>query len=215
LRRILDYVESEQVLLPDGDRLSGRRLRLVGSFLGMNPGLERLHWLLDDAWHGAQLSDEFLGAVWLATAFLGGPIYALQEFCYGQRSATNWAAARVMESLPEFAVDSDPLLLTGEMMFPWMFAEIRRLRPFAEVAEELARFPDWPVLYDPDRLSTNDVPIAAAVYFDDLYVDSGYQLETAAAVANMRTWVTNQWEHDGLLDAEVFRRLQRMTAGAV
>jgi hypothetical protein len=59
------------------------------------------------------------------------------------------------------------------------------------------------------------VPVAAAVYFDDLYVDADYQLETAAAVPNLRTWVTNQWEHDGLQDPQVLRRLRDMTAGVV
>jgi hypothetical protein len=120
-----------------------------------------------------------------------------------------------MQTLPEFASDAEPLLLTGEMMFPWMFEDIRLLRPFREAAEELAQFADWPALYDPERLAANEVPAAAAVYFDDLYVDSGYQLDTVAEVGNMRAWVTNQWEHDGLLDAEVFRRLRNMTSGVV
>jgi pimeloyl-ACP methyl ester carboxylesterase len=215
VRRIADRLAADDVRLPDGDRLTVRRLRLLGSMLGMNPGMERLHWLLDDAWHGSRLSEEFLASVWLSTAYLDGPIYALQEFCYGQGSATRWAAERVMQSLPEFAPEADPLLLTGEMMFPWMFEDIRLLRPFREAAEELAQFADWPVLYDADQLARNDVPVAAAVYFDDLYVESGYQLETAAVVGNMRAWVTNQWEHDGLLDADVFRRLRDMTAGVV
>ena len=42
------------------------------------------------------------------------------------------------------------------------------------------------------------MPVAAAVYFDDLYVDAGLQLETARAVGNLHTWVTDEWEHDGV-----------------
>lgn len=40
--------------------------------------------------------------------------------------------------------------------------------------------------------------MAAAIYFDDLYVDSGLSLQTAAYIPNLRPWVTNEFEHDGL-----------------
>ena len=56
------------------------------------------------------------------------------------------------------------------------------------------------------------MPVAAAVYFDDLYVDSGLQLETAAAVGNLQPWVTNEWEHDGIRASgdRVVRRLLQL-----
>jgi predicted phosphohydrolase len=61
------------------------------------------------------------------------------------------------------------------------------------------------------------VPVFAAVYFDDMYVDAGLQLETARAVGNVRTWVTNEFEHDGLRkDGErLLGRLLDMRAGRV
>jgi proline iminopeptidase len=76
--------------------------------------------------------------------------------------------------------------------------------------EVLAARPQWSPLYDVDRLAANDVPVAAAVYFDDMYVDSGLQLDTAARVGNVQAWVTNEYEHDGLSSDRVFRRLTEL-----
>jgi hypothetical protein len=117
----------------------------------------------------------------------------------------------------QFARDADPLLFTGEMMYPWMFREISALKPFAGAAEILAETDDWPPLYQPARLAANEVPVAAAVYFDDMYVDSGLQLQTAATVGNTRVWVTNEFEHNGLRAAgeRVLGRLMDMAAGRV
>ena len=105
-----------------------------------------------------------------------------------------------------------PLRFTGEMFFPWMFEEIRLLRPFGPAVDVLQRRTDWPARYDHARLAANEVPVVAAVYFDDLYVDADLQLQTASEVANLTTWVTDEWEHDGVgaSGGEVVRHLQRM-----
>jgi len=55
--------------------------------------------------------------------------------------------------------------------------------------------------------------VVAAVYADDLYVDAGLSLETAGAVGNVRTWLTNEHEHDGLRRGNVLHRLLDMLAG--
>jgi pimeloyl-ACP methyl ester carboxylesterase len=213
LRRIADHLDSNDIRLPDGDRLTTRRLRLLGQGMGFSDGFEKLHWLLEDAWHGDQLSEHFCYEVMLLTGFVEGPIYALQEFTYAQGGASRWAAQREYERHPEFAESADPLLLTGEMMFPWMFEDIRALRPFGEAAELLAARDDWPVLYDAATLARNTVPLIAAVYYDDLYVDSNLQLQTVNQVGAARAWVTNEYEHDGLADERVIKRLFDMAAG--
>jgi pimeloyl-ACP methyl ester carboxylesterase len=216
VRRIADHLAETDVRLPDGDRLTARRLRLLGNGFGMSSGFAEVHWLLDEAWHGPELSDTFRSEVMRLTGFVDLPLFALQEFTYGQSGIpTAWAAARALDRYPAFAADADPLLFTGEMMYPWMFEEIAALKPFAAAADILARADDWPVLYDLDRLAANEVPVCAAVYADDMYVDAGLSLETAAAVGNVRTWLTNEHEHDGLRTSgeAVLGRLMDMAAG--
>lgn len=79
-----------------------------------------------------------------------------------------------------------------------MFETDPALRPLRETAELLAARTDWTPLYDRDRLAANEVPVAAAVYHDDMYVDAGHSLRTARTIRGLRTWVTDEYEHDGL-----------------
>jgi len=215
VRMIADRLEAEDVRLPDGDRLTARRFRLIGNAFGMSDGFEKTHWLLEEALTGGEFTDRLLYDVMAATGFVDTPIWALQEFCYGGPGvATAWAAQRAYDADPRYAPDADPPLFTGEMMYPWMFEEIAALRPFAEAAELLAAYDEWPALFDTERLAGNEVPLAAAVYADDLYVPADLQLRTIARTGNARAWVTNEYEHDGLRrDGRVLTRLMDMAAG--
>ena len=216
VRRIADHLAAHEVGLPDGSRLTPERFRLIGSIFGMSYGFEHVHWLLDTAWDGDVLADRFLQSVMVETSYAQGPIYALQEYLYGAPGApTGWAADREIARRPEFAAGADPVLFTGETMFRWMFDQIPLLRPFAEAADVLAAVDDWPALYDLDRLAGNDVPVVAAVYFDDMYVDADLSLDTARRVGSVRPWVTNEYEHDGLRTGAVIERLTDMLAGKV
>ena len=216
IARVCDILDGSCVLLPDGDRLTVRRLQILGIDFGMAPGFERVHFLFDEAFADRaedRLSDTFLASVQALTSYDDNPLFALlQESIYGGgEGATGWAAARIGAEHPEFGTDRRPLLFPGEMMFPWMFREIRSLRPFEAAAEALAAHPAYERLVDPVRLAANGVPVAAAVYFDDLYVDCGLSLETAGRIGNTQAWVTNEYEHDGLrASPAVFARLRDM-----
>ena len=95
-----------------------------------------------------------------------------------------------------------------------MFDEVRLLKPFAPAVHELAARTEWSRLYDVERLAANDVPLAAAVYFDDMYVDSGLQLDTLSRLGSSHAWVTHEYEHDGLGDPRVLRRLRELVRDA-
>src|SRR6266702_531827 len=120
--------------------------------------------------------------------------------------------------LLETALDgTGPVLFTGEMIYPWMFRSDPVLRPLAEAAEILAEHDAWPALYDPARLGANEVPVAAAVYYDDMYVPLQFSVETAARIRGLRRWVTSEYEHDGLRlgRGAVLDRLIGMVRGTV
>ncbi|HET6358477.1 alpha/beta fold hydrolase [Streptomyces sp.] len=217
LRKIADLLAATEVRLPNGDRLTTRRLRTLGLALGMGDGFERIHWLLDESLDPeGELSDTFLHQVMALTGFTDNPLFAvMQETLYGQGAGSSgWAASRALADLPEFAEDADPLLLTGEMIYPWMFRDIAGLRPFADAADLLADRADWPPLYDPRRLAANQVPLSAIVYHDDMYVDAALSLRTAREVGGTRVWITNEWEHDGVTASggRVLARLMNLAA---
>jgi pimeloyl-ACP methyl ester carboxylesterase len=223
-RGIAGYLASHHVRLPDGSPLTAERFQSIGGMLGGSAGTHELHYLLEDPWDGdGGLSDGFLAEVARRTSFAGIPLYAvLHEACYAQGRATGWAAQRVRAEFPAFdparAVDGgDPLLFTGEMVYPWMIDADPVLRPLREAAELLAQRDGWPPLYDPARLAANEVPTAAAVYHDDFYVPAPLSLRTAAAVRGLRTWVTSEWEHEGLRisGGKVLGRLIALSNGDV
>jgi hypothetical protein len=96
---------------------------------------------------------------------------------------------------PEF--DDDPELFTGEHVFPWMFEDYGALRPLQEASKQLAEH-ERPRLFDPGRLARNEVAASSIVYADDMYVERTLSEATAASIRGLRTWVTNEYEHDGL-----------------
>ncbi|MDP9346192.1 MAG: aminopeptidase, partial [Actinomycetota bacterium] len=132
------------------------------------------------------------------------------EACWADGGATRWAADRL---LPE-AIAEQPELFTGEHVYPWMFEEVSALQPLGEAAHLLADHA-WPRLYDPGVLAANEVPVAAAIYAWDMYVERALSEETAALVGNLRPWITSEFEHNGLrADAgRVLGRLIDMTRG--
>jgi pimeloyl-ACP methyl ester carboxylesterase len=204
VRSLLERLDAEEVLLPDGDRLTARRFRQLGHLLGTSDGAERLHYLLERD----PDSPAFRYDVAAALPFSGrNPLYAvIHESSYADGHATRWSAQRTRPA--EFA--DDPTLLTGEHVYPWMFEDYRALAPLRDAAAVLAEHP-WPRLYDAELLRECEVPCAAAVYADDAYVDRDFSEETAALIPTMRPWLTNEYEHNGLR-ADGARILDRLIA---
>jgi pimeloyl-ACP methyl ester carboxylesterase len=227
-RRIAEYLAEHEPVLNGGYRLTVEAFQSLGILLGGTDGSDRLHYLLEDAFvrtpAGVELSDAFQEDVQATLSYAGHPLYALvHEAIYGQDARpTNWSAERVRGEFPQFdaaktLADDGPLLFTGESVHPWMFDCDPALRPLRETAELLAARTDWAPLYDPARLAANEVPAVAAVYHDDMYVDTAHALRTARTVKGLRTWVTDEFEHDGLRAGapRVLDRLLAMLRGDV
>ena len=220
-RRVARHLAGTQVLLPDGAPLTVTAFQTLGDMLGQSTGSDELHYLLEGAFDGDRLSDAFLHGAYGHLTFATGPLYAaLHEACYAQGAATRWSAQRIRAEFPGFdpgpaLAGAEPLLFTGEMIYPWMFGQDPVLRPFQEAADLVAEFQDWPPLYDASRLAANEVPVAAAIYFDDMYVPRELSVPTAEAIRGLRPWVTSEYEHDGLRvsSGAVLRRLIDLAQG--
>jgi pimeloyl-ACP methyl ester carboxylesterase len=221
VRDIVKHLIDYEVRLPGGARLTARRFMQLGMAFGMSDGYEPLHYLIEEAFvdgmNDREINWNFLKTIEHEQFLETHPLYALlQEGCYTQCAASNWSADRIMREYPEFHLNTEgPLLFTGEMIYPSMFDEFPQLKPLKPAAEILAKKSDWPMLYDVARLRNNRLPIAAAVYYDDMYVPREFSEETAQIVPNMKLWVTNKYEHNGLrADGEVvLDRLLKMARG--
>jgi pimeloyl-ACP methyl ester carboxylesterase len=190
VRALRAHLDSHDVRLPSGDRLTGRRLRQLGNLLGMSAGAEELHYLLELPVD----SPAFRHDVEAALGFARNPLYALlQEACWADGGSTRWAAKRLLPA----EYEDDPELFVGEHVYPWMFEEYGALAPWREAAGILAAR-EWPRLYDADRLAANEVPVAAAIYAEDMYVERAFSEETAAHIRGLRPWLTNEYQHNGL-----------------
>ena len=219
IERVAAYLREHDVQLPDGSALSVRRFQTIGMALGARMSVPNVHYLLEEAFvegpDGPEPSHTFLNGMYTQLSFAAAPLYAvLHEPSYAQGAGTRWAADRLRPA--DFDPDASPLLLTGEMIYPWMFDDDPALRPFRDAAELLAQRDDWPALYDRTVLAANEVPAAAALYTDDMYVDAGFSEDTAAAVRGLRVWKTNAYEHDGLRETGyILDRLIKMVRGEV
>jgi len=222
-RRIAAYLAGKEVVLPSGAPLTVEAFQSLGHCLGTATGSHELHYLLDEAFDGDEISDDFRYRAESMLTFSAGPLYALlHEACYAQQEPTRWAAQRVRHSFGAFDAEaalegSDPVLFTGEMIYPWMFRTDPLLRPLADAAEILARHDSWPRLYDRARLSVNEVPAAAVIYYDDMYVPQQFSVDTATQIRGLQRWVTSEYEHDGLRvsGGVVLDRLIGMVRGTV
>mmetsp|Transcript_83 Transcript_83/g.218 ORF Transcript_83/g.218 Transcript_83/m.218 type:complete len:789 (+) Transcript_83:110-2476(+) len=123
--------------------------------------------------------------------------------------------------------DSDlPVLFFGEMVFPWMaddYSECGGVGCTA-LAHALAAKKDWGPLYDATqmRAALNDgrTRSAAAIYYDDIYVDFDCCMEVTARdgpLEKCKVYITNDYQHSGLRDdgATIFNKLYGMATGSI
>ena len=214
------------VKTPAGNVLSAKSLQSLGIRFGGAQCLESIHFMFESPFEvTGDLSYKFLKDYDNVVSIDTNIIYALLHeaiYCSGG-GPSGWAAESVRKeyeatTCPNFdaawAVNNGkPVYFTGEMIFPWMFDEIAQLRPLQEAAEILAMKDPWPPLYDEEQLRRNKVKVAAAVYFEDMYVDLNLSMETAGKVQGMRTYVTNEYLHSGIREngPKILEKLMNMT----
>jgi hypothetical protein len=84
------------------------------------------------------------------------------------------------------------------MIFPLHFETYPELIKLKDVAWKLAGFDEWPPLYDEFQLARNEVPVYAASFVEDMYVDAGLARETAGKVKGVRVFETNALYHNAI-----------------
>lgn len=215
--QIFGHLASTDTRLPTGERLAPERFQMLGTTFGGSGSFDTLHHLMETAFIGPVLSDVFLHRVNNIVSMAERPLYALlHETIYAQRQAPAWAAHRVRSEFRQFDPQNSEAFFTTEMFYPWLFEQDPALTPLRECADLLAADSTWPDLYNMDALAANTVPVAAAVYADDLYVDCGQAMQTAGLVRNLTAWVTNEYPHDALKSQpHVFERLRAMIDGEI
>ena len=240
VRTLVRELDAQPATLPRGGTLTARRFLMLGLLCGSASGMTTLHDLLElsiprvpsGKRGSATLPDAFLLAVEAAQdAFETNPIYWLLHeaiYCDGPSyGASNWSAERVQAQMGDawdyktrLEAGSEPVLLTGEMIYSWMGEDFAWLRPLKPCAELLAAKSDWGALYDADKLrSASSPPVAALVSYEDVYVERAFSEDTARMLGpyagHAKLWITNEFQHSGLRDspAVVFERLLKMSKG--
>ena len=205
---IVEYLRENEVRFSSSELLSAERFLQIGlnfGFRSSGGSMNTIHYLLEELPPKAlvsKLSYAFLNNVEKQLHFNTNPIYALlHEAIYCQRRASNWSAQRLMAEFAEFQPEHRPIYFTGEMIYPWMFDQYSCLKPLKQAAELLAAYDEWPQLYDHAVLRANKVPCVASIYCDDMYVSRELAEQTASRIGGLKTWITNEYEHDGLRES--------------
>lgn len=211
VRTIMNYLQrfgDGKIKLPSEGRLTRRRFQQLGIMFGTHGGLDSVHDIVlrasSDIGAFGHLTRGALTQIDQTSSFDENLLYAiLHEPIYCEGQAPNWSANRVLKEYPAFALDKtatdgEPIYFTGEMIFPSMFEDYPELAKVQDVASLVAADADWPPLIDMEQLAKNEVPVYAASYVEDMYVDHDYSRETAKAIKGCKTFETNVFFHDAL-----------------
>ncbi|KAJ1675540.1 hypothetical protein EV182_001072 [Spiromyces aspiralis] len=232
IRKIIKYLDQNEVLLPNGGRLSPRRFQQLGLEFGFAGGFDTVHLIVvnceQDLATMGKLGYNTLNAIQMQQFWDTSVIYAiLHEAIYCQEgTVSGWAAHRVRmdKYCKEFECRWEelekepgrPVYMTGETVHPWMLDDYAELRPLKRVGELLAEYKGWTKLYDEAQLAKNTVPVSGISYYKDMFVDVGLSEECAAKIKGFQQWVTNEYTHNGLFDdTRVFARLFDLLKGDI
>ncbi|KAF3905884.1 hypothetical protein AA313_de0209154 [Arthrobotrys entomopaga] len=154
----------------------------------------------------------------------------LTELYSNSGNASRWAAAReprqqsdprlqtydiFQQSASSKAGVDGALFFTGEMVYPSMLDDYAILRNVKDVANILAERKWEGRLYDLDTLAKNTVPVYAATYMDDMYVDFELTRKFARVTGNFHEFVTNVMHHNAISakTSEVIEKLWELRKG--
>lgn len=220
VKKIIEYLSSNTVHLPAGGVLSPERFQQLGIRFGATGGTDTIHQLVVEFSEALETIGKptysVLHKVEAEHNFDTNILYALfQEaiYCNGPtQGATRWAADRLRYSVgnenfvvtPSLLRGSEPVFFTGEMVYKLMFDDYTELRKIKQLGYDLHTFELWSELYNTEKLSRitfDEVPIVAATYYYDQYVDFELTMETKKVFqenGNLRQYISSDHFHSGL-----------------
>jgi len=232
VRRIVSYIVGKGgIALPGGGRLTVGRLLSMGISFGFHGGIDSIHSLIlkmvTDLDQFSFLTRSTLAAFEQNIPFDSNPVYAILHeaiYCHKRGVPSNWAAYRVGSQLNDFswltgqptiqgeAGVETPLYFSGEMVFPFHFETYPELMQMQRAAQLIAEHTGWEDLYDEQQLRRNEVPVYAASFVDDMYVDFDLARETAKMVRGIQVFETNSLYHNAVRarSDEVLHQLFKM-----
>ncbi|TGJ65107.1 hypothetical protein EYR41_009105 [Orbilia oligospora] len=176
VKEIAKYLGENEVKLSNGGTLTIDRFRDLGISFGMHGGIDGIHKLVGNA------SD------WSANRIL------LQQSDNRLRSYDTYLAS----STPSLPGTLGALFFTGEMIYPSMLTSYASLKPLKQIAEILAAKKWEGRLYDLDQLAQNKVPVYAATYLEDMYVDFELTRVFVRRTKGVKEWISNGVMHNGI-----------------
>lgn len=213
---IAAYLQSNNVVLPNGGTLSVERFQQLGLSFGGSGGTDAIHQIVYKFYHELSQAGsptyQTLNRIQNQMSFDTNVLYALfQEaiYCDGDYSPSRWGADRLRKEPENHQYVykpsmKEPLYFTGEMVYQSMFDDYAELRLLKRVAHLLHERTKWTKLYDVEKLkgiTWDHVPIVGASYFYDQYVDFDTTMKVKRSIfghGNLRQYITSEFFHDGI-----------------
>ncbi|KAK6338355.1 hypothetical protein TWF730_002418 [Orbilia blumenaviensis] len=237
VKEIAKFLTENRTEFSNHGVLTVDRFRDLGIAFGMHGGIDSVHKLVfrihNDITRFGKILSPTLSMIQANQSFDDQVLYCiLHEAIYCQEgNASNWSANRVLlqqsdtrlQSYQTYLGDSTDalpgnrgaLFFTGEMIFPWMLDDYSSVSPLKEVAELLAAKKWEGKLYDLNQLAQNKVPVYAATYLEDMYVDFELTRVFARRTKGVREWISNGVMHNGISakSGEVIGKLWELRKG--
>ncbi|KAI1849218.1 hypothetical protein JX266_005179 [Neoarthrinium moseri] len=228
--KIREVGGEEGIPLPAGGRLTVPLFLTLGISFGKYHGLDIVHnhvvRMKGDVDQFGFFTRGTLNDLQQAMGWDDAVIYSVLHepiWCYRPGIASNWAAERVGRSLenfkwlrrdwagPQALPQDEPLYFSGEMVYPFFFDTSDELNKLKDTADILAKYDQWPSLYDEAQLKKNTVPVYAAIY-EDMYVYPEDSRRTASIIKGAKTWESSVHFHGALRShaADVFKQLLQL-----
>lgn len=196
IAEVADHLDNHDERMPTGERLSITRFRFCGVLLGEEGDFGALANLLEMPFttHRGEkrLRGDFLAQLGAIISLETMPLWGVIHETVMARPGhpVQWNADKVYRE--EFA----DLPLLGNQFLRTHFEEDPALIPFSEEVDKVHRMDTLKA--QAQDVSANEVPTAALLFKQDLFLPYELTRKSATRVGNLKLWVHDEWFHDGL-----------------